>query len=84
MGDRTGAYRVSVGKHEGKRQLGKPRSRREDNIKIYLIKIGWEGFDWIDLAVDRDKCWAVVNTVMNLRAAYSWGNFFTSWGNISL
>jgi hypothetical protein len=48
MGDRKGAYRVLVGKHEGKRPLGKPR-RKWDNIKVDLQKVGW-GLDWIDLA----------------------------------
>jgi len=71
MGDRRGAYRVLEGKHEGKRQLGKPRPRWEDNIKIDLTEISCEGVDWIDLAVDTDKCWAVVNTVMKLCAAQS-------------
>ena len=70
MGDRRGAYRV-LEKHEGKKQLGKSRSRWEDNIKIDLTEISCEGVDWIDLAVDRDKCWAAVNTVMKLRTAQS-------------
>jgi hypothetical protein len=55
-----------VGKPEGKRPLGRPRHRWEDNIKIDLQEVGWGGMDWIDLAEDRDRCWAVVNAVMNL------------------
>jgi hypothetical protein len=41
---------------EGKRQLGRPRNRREDNIKMYLQEVGFEGMDWIELAQDRDGC----------------------------
>jgi hypothetical protein len=71
MGNRRDAYRVLVGKHEGKRQLGKPRARWEDNIKIDLTEISWEGVDWIDLAVNRDKCWGAVNKVIKFRVAQS-------------
>jgi hypothetical protein len=56
-----------VGKAEGKRPLGRPRCRWENNIKMYLGEIGWGGMDWIDLAQDRDQWRALVNTVMNLR-----------------
>jgi hypothetical protein len=55
MGERRGIYRVLVGKPEGKRPLGKPRRRREDNIKMDLQVVGWEGMEWIDLAQDRDR-----------------------------
>jgi hypothetical protein len=54
-----------VGKPEGKRPLGRPRSRWVDNIKI--LEIGWDGMDGIELAQDRDQWRALVNTVMNLR-----------------
>jgi hypothetical protein len=67
MGKKRGAYRALVGKPEGRRPLGRPRRRREDNIKIDLREVGWEGADWIDLAQDRDKWRALVYTVMNLR-----------------
>jgi hypothetical protein len=58
------AYRILVGKPEGKRSLGRPRSRWVDNIKIDLREIG---LDWIELAQDRDQWRALVNRVMNLR-----------------
>jgi hypothetical protein len=48
------AYRILVGKPEGKRPLGRPRRRWVDNIKMDLREIGWDGMDWIDLAQDRD------------------------------
>jgi hypothetical protein len=53
MGDRKGAYRVLVGRPEGKRPLGRPRRRWEDNIKINLQEVGWGGMDWIDLAENK-------------------------------
>ena len=67
MVERRGVYRVLVGKPEGKRPLGRPRRRWEDNIKTNLQEVGCGGMDWIDLAQDRDRCRAVVNAVMNLR-----------------
>jgi len=66
VGDRRGACRVLVGKPEGKRPLGRPRLRREDNIKMDLQEVGW-GMDWIDLAQDTGRWQTLVNTVMNLR-----------------
>jgi len=67
MGDRRGAYRVLVGRLEGKRPLGRPRHRWEDNIKMDPQKVGCGGMDWIVLAEDRDRWRAFVNAVMNLR-----------------
>jgi hypothetical protein len=67
MGEKMNAYRVLVGKTEGKRPLRTPRRRREDNIKMDLRDIGWCRMDWIDRAQDRDQWRAPVNTVMNLR-----------------
>jgi hypothetical protein len=61
------AYRVLVGKPEGKRQLGRPRRRWENNVKMDLRGIGWGGADWIVLAQDRDQWRALVNTALNLR-----------------
>jgi hypothetical protein len=54
MGAKRNAYRILVGKPEGKRPLGRPRRRWVDNIKMDLGEIGWDGMDWIDLAQDID------------------------------
>ena len=67
MGERRGVYRVLVGKPEGKRPLGRPRHRWEDNIKMDLQKLGCGGMDWIELSQDRDRWQALVNAVMNLQ-----------------
>ena len=66
MGERS-VYRVLVGEPEGKRPLGRPRRRWEDNIKMDLQEVGCGGVDWIELAQDRDRWRALVNAVMNLR-----------------
>jgi hypothetical protein len=60
MGKKRNAYRILVGKPEGKRPLGRPRRRWVDNIKMNLREVEWDGMDWIDLAQD------LMNTVMNL------------------
>jgi hypothetical protein len=62
-----GVYRVLVGRSEGKRLLGRPRRRWEDNIKLDLREIGIDGANWIQLSEDRVLLRACVNTVMNLR-----------------
>ena len=67
MGERKGVYRVLVGKPEGKRPLGRPRCRWEENIKMDLQEIGCGGMDWIELAQDRDRWRALVIAVMNVR-----------------
>jgi hypothetical protein len=67
MGEGRGVYGVLVGRLEGKRPLGRPRHRREGNIKIYLREIEIDGANWIRLAQDRVQWRAFVNTVMNLR-----------------
>jgi len=66
MGEGRGVRRVLVGKPEGKRPLGRPRRRWEDNIKMDLLEVGGGG-DWMQLAQDRERWRALVNTVMNLR-----------------
>jgi hypothetical protein len=67
VGKLRNAYKIFVGKYEGKRSLGKPRRIWEDNIRMGLKEIGWEDVDWMHVAEDRDRWRAVVNTVMNLR-----------------
>jgi hypothetical protein len=62
------AYKISVGKSEGKRPCGRPRGRWEDNIRMDIRETGWEGLDLIHLAQDSDQWLALVNTVMNLGA----------------
>ena len=66
MGKGRGVHRVLVGKPEGKRPLGRPRRRWEDNIKMDLREVRGGG-DWMELAQDRDRWRALVITVMNLR-----------------
>jgi hypothetical protein len=67
MGEVRGAYTILVGRPDGRRSLGRPRRRWEDNIRMDLREIGFEDADWIHLAQDRDRWRALVNTVMNLR-----------------
>jgi hypothetical protein len=67
MGEGRGVYRVLVGRPEGKRPLGRPRHRWEDNIKMDLREIRIDGANWIKLAQDGVQWRACVNTVMNLR-----------------
>jgi len=63
MGEDRGVHRVLVGKPEGKRPLGRPRCRWEDNIKMDLQEVGEGRGDWMELAEDRDRWWALVGTV---------------------
>jgi hypothetical protein len=67
MGEKRNAYRIFVGKPEGKRPMGRPRRREWTVLKFILRAIGWGGMDWIGLAQDRDQWRALVNAVMNLR-----------------
>jgi hypothetical protein len=62
-----GANNILVGRPEGRRPLGRPRRRWEDNIKMDLREMGFGDVDWIHLAQDRDRWRALVNMVMNLR-----------------
>ena len=73
MGEGRGLPRVLVGKPEGKRPLGRPRRRWEDNIKLDLQEVGGGCEDWMELAWDRDRWWALVSMVMNLRVPKMWG-----------
>jgi hypothetical protein len=66
MGEGRGVYRVLVGRAEGKRPLGRPRFRWEDNIKMDLRETGIDGVNWFWLAKYRVRWWAFVSTVMNL------------------
>jgi hypothetical protein len=67
MGEKSNEYMSLIGKPEGKRQLGRPRRRWMDNIKVDLGNVGWGGLGWIGLTQDRNRWRALVNAVMNLR-----------------
>ena len=67
MGEGRGVHRVLVGKPEGKRPLGIPRRRWEDNIKMDLQEVGGGYGDWMELAQDRESWQTLVSTVMNFR-----------------
>jgi hypothetical protein len=63
----TYGYKIFVIKPEGKKPLGRPWRRWEDNIRMYLGELGWEGMDWIHVAQDKDQWRAVVNTILELQ-----------------
>ena len=67
MEEWRGVHKVLVGKPDGKRPLGRPRCRWEDNIKMDLQEVGRGCRDWMELAQDKDMFWALVSTVMNSR-----------------
>jgi hypothetical protein len=67
MGKGRGVYKVLVGRPEGKRPLGRPKHRWEDNIKMDIRETGVDVVKWIQLAQDRVQWWAFVNIVMNLQ-----------------
>jgi len=66
IGAGRGAYRLLMGRREGKKSLAKPKRRWEDNAATDLQEVGWRGVDWIDLARDRERWQAFVNVVMNV------------------
>jgi hypothetical protein len=68
MGEDMIIYKVLLGKPEGKRPLGRPNHRWEDGIKMDLTEIGWGSVEWIQVAQDRDRWRALVNTMMNFRS----------------
>jgi hypothetical protein len=67
MGEKRNAYRLLVGKPEGRRTLGRPRRRWVNNIRMDLVEVEWGDVDWIGLAQDRDRWRALVNSVLNPR-----------------
>ena len=67
IGEGRCVHRVLVGKPEGKRPLWRPRRRLEDNIKVDLQEVGGSCGDWMEMAQDRDRLWALVSAVRNLR-----------------
>jgi len=83
MGEKRGVYRALVGKHEGKRPLGRPRRKWEDSIKMDFQEVGCGGMEWIELAQDRNKWRALVSAVINLRVPLNEGNFLTSLKPVS-
>jgi len=83
MGEGKGMYRVLVGKPEGRRPLGRPRRRWEDNTRMGLRKVGCGCVNWMELAQDRDRWRALVGAVMNLRVPQNARNFLTSCRPVS-
>ena len=67
MGERRAVYRILLWKSEGRRPLGRPRRRWEDNIKMDLQEVEFGGMDWIELAQDKDRWRALVNAVMKVQ-----------------
>jgi len=75
MGEEMGVYRVLLGKPEGRRPQGRPRSRCVDSIRMDLQEVGCGYMDWIGLAQDRDMRRTLVSAVMNLRGSVKCGEF---------
>jgi len=78
MQERRGVYKVLVEKPEGKRTLGKPRCRWTDNIKTDIQEVELGDMDWVALAQDRDRWWALVNAALNFWVPLNVGNILTS------
>jgi hypothetical protein len=78
MGEKSGAYRFLAATPEGKKSLGRPRRRWEDNTRMDLQEVLCGGMDWIDLVRDRGRWWALVGAVMDLRVPYNAENFLTN------
>jgi hypothetical protein len=78
MGERRQAYRVLVGKPEGRRPLRRPRHRWDDNIKMDFTDVGWWIMGWINLAQDMDRWWTLVNVVMNFQVPQNARNSLSS------
>ena len=78
MGKDRGVHRVLVGKHEGKRPLGRPRRRWEDNIKMDLQEVGGGRGDWMELVQDRDRLAGTCGYDEELSGSINAGNFLTS------
>jgi len=83
IGEGRVVYRVLVGKPEGRRPLGRPRRRWEDNIRMDLREVECGCVDWMELAQDRNSWRALVSAVMNLRVPQNAGNFLTSCSKTS-
>jgi hypothetical protein len=77
------AYKILVRKPEGKRPLRRPMHRWEDNIRMGLREIEWEGVDRMHLVQDRGQWWALVNTAKNIWVPVGARNLLTSWVTIS-
>jgi hypothetical protein len=73
MGEKRSAYRLLVGKPEGKKPLGRSSRKWVDNIMTDLVEVGWGDKDWICVAQDRDRWRALVNSVLNLRVPWNAG-----------
>jgi hypothetical protein len=79
MGEKRNAYRLLVGKPEGKRPLGRPRRRWVDNIRMDIGEVGWGDVDWIGLVQDKNRWRALVNSVLNHRVPYNAGKLLSGY-----
>jgi hypothetical protein len=79
MGEKRNTYRLLVGKPEGRRPLGRPRRRWVDSIRMDLAEVGWADVDWIDLAQDRDRWRALVNSVFGIKGRRPLGRPRRTW-----